>query len=86
MTLKNAVVGSVVTINKIEYSLKSIVKRLYDLGIKQNSVLEIIRSGDKRSCMIVLVGGRLVALSDEITRSILCENVSKVQGEGGINE
>ena len=49
---------------------KNLLKRLYDIGIRINGEITVIKR-NKRGCYIIATGGRIIALSFEIVCKIL---------------
>ncbi len=81
MKLKNAKISSCVIIEDVNYPYENITNRLLDLGIKKGQKINVLRTLKNGACMIILVGGRLVALSSEIASSITC---SYINSKGGL--
>lgn len=77
MKLKNVKIYSSVKITKIENLNKNIVNRLGDLGVKEGETVTVIRKLSGGACMIIVVNGRLVAISEEIAANINCLAITK---------
>ncbi|MBO5712676.1 MAG: ferrous iron transport protein A [Clostridia bacterium] len=75
MYLIDAKINNKLNILKVEFSNNIILSRLYDLNVKQGSKITVIRESSKNACALILVEGRLVALSNEICATILVEKV-----------
>ena len=74
-SLKN---NDLCVIEKIEYDNELILSRLNDLGISANKKVSIVRACEKNSCALLLVDGRLIAVSYEVANCIF---VSLIEGE-----
>ena len=49
---------------------KNLLKRLYDIGIRINSEITVIKK-NKRGCYVISINGRVITLSFEIVTKIL---------------
>lgn len=49
---------------------KNLLKRLYDIGIRINGEITVIKK-NKRGCYVISINGRVIALSFEIATKIL---------------
>ena len=49
---------------------KNLLKRLYDIGIRINGEITVIKK-NKRGCYVISINGRVITLSFEIVTKIL---------------
>lgn len=57
----------IVGINTLD---KNILKRLYDIGLRINSQITVVKK-NKKGVMVVSIMGRIIALSYELSVSVL---------------
>ena len=78
MNLNSAIKNCKYQILKISYEEKIILSRLIDLGVKEGSLITVVRPLERNSCLVALVDGRLIAISSEICKSITVKKVDSV--------
>ena len=71
MNLLNAIVNENYKITKIDYTNSTILPRLNDLGVIVGANITVVRECNKGACAVLLINGRLIAVSNEICKDII---------------
>ena len=74
-SLKN---NDLCVIEKVDYDNDIILNRLADLGVVNGKTVTVVRACEKNSCALLLIDGRLIAVSKEVANCIF---VSIIKGE-----
>ena len=74
-SLKN---NDLCVIEKVDYNNDIILNRLADLGVVNGKMVTVVRACEKNSCALLLIDGRLIAVSKEVANCIF---VSIIKGE-----
>ena len=79
MTLIDAVENLNYIILSVNYPNQTILSRLTDLDVKKGAKLTVIRKSSTNACALILINSRLIAISNEICKTI---NIEKVKDDG----
>ena len=75
MTLLDAIENQNYLILAVNYQNPTILSRLTDLGVKKGAKITIIRSTNTNACALLLIDSRLIAVSNEICKTITIQKV-----------
>ena len=59
----------------VNYQNPTILSRLTDLGVKKGAKITIIRQSANNACALLLIDSRLIAVSNEICKTITIQKV-----------
>ena len=78
MLLLNCKTNFIYYIEKVEYNNQLISNRLFQLGFIKGEQLSVISNAKKSACMLVLLNGRVIAISKQIAN---CIQVKPLRGD-----